>query len=74
MSAAKPAIVDLETPATAERVEVIAGPAPAADPWRHKRTRKSEVAVCGTPTKQENLDDGMDFNCPRCWRIYTRSA
>lgn len=71
MSAAKPAIVDLETPATAERVEVTTGPTARVDVAMHKRTRHSGVAACGMPAKQEQLTDGMEFDCRRCWIVYT---
>ena len=67
-----PAVRDLTAPdPDAERVEVIAGPAPRVDVGRHKRLPRSGVAACGTPVTQEQLTDDMDFDCPRCWRNYT---
>jgi hypothetical protein len=67
----KPSIVNLEAPATAERVEVATGPTPRADVSMHKRTRYSGVAACGMPAKQDQLTDGMEFDCRRCWIVYT---
>lgn len=68
---AKPRIVNLEAPATAERVEVATGPTARVDVSMHKRTRYSGVAACGMPTKQEQLTDDMEFTCRRCWIVYT---
>jgi hypothetical protein len=69
---AKPVtVIDLEAPATAERVEVATGPTARVDVSMHKRTRYSGVAACGMPTKQDQLTDGMEFDCRRCWIVYT---
>jgi hypothetical protein len=69
---AKPAIVDLEAPATAERVEVATGPTARVDVSMHKRTRYSGVSACGMPARQEQLTDDMEFDCRRCWSVYAR--
>lgn len=42
-------------------------------PSMHRRS-PSGTAVCGTPAKQEQMTDGMEFDCPRCWGMHTGLA
>jgi hypothetical protein len=38
---------------------------------KHRRARKSHVALCGTPAKQDQITDDLEFDCPRCWAAMT---
>jgi hypothetical protein len=47
--------------------------APEDKPTVHRRDR-SGVASCGTPARQDQLVDDLEFDCRACWRAVQSGA